>query len=144
MSQEQYNTLLSNLLREKYTLVKLREELEERKGKLCRSYKEFGHLAQNYKNKREGEKGVVTPQNKFKALSSRVMQCGVEKRIVRNVGTAAMECFKCRDKGHKYRKCPLWKKKEKKVERVVCPIWGKAHQQEKKKLAYLKRGKAQE
>jgi len=45
MSQEQYNTLMSNLLRERHTLTKLREELEERKGKLCRSCKGFGHLA---------------------------------------------------------------------------------------------------
>ena len=37
MSQEQYDALLSNLLREKRTLAKLREELEGRKGKLCRS-----------------------------------------------------------------------------------------------------------
>jgi len=32
MSQEQYNILLSNLLREKRALAKLRVELEERKG----------------------------------------------------------------------------------------------------------------
>jgi len=32
MSQEQYNTLLSNLLKEKRALTKLRVELEERKG----------------------------------------------------------------------------------------------------------------
>jgi len=45
MSQEQYNNLLSSLLKEKCTLAKLRVELEERKEKLCRSYKGFGHLA---------------------------------------------------------------------------------------------------
>jgi len=45
MSQEQYNSLMSNLLNEKYALAKLRAELEGRRGKLCRSYKGFGHLA---------------------------------------------------------------------------------------------------
>jgi len=40
MSQEQYNTLLSNLLREKCALTKLRVELERRKGKLYRSVKD--------------------------------------------------------------------------------------------------------
>jgi len=107
MSQEQYNTLLSNLLREKCTLAKLRIELEGRKGKLCRSYREFRYLVQNCKNKRKGEKGVATPQNKFEALSSKVMQYGVEERIVRNMRTAAAECFKCREKGHKCRECLL-------------------------------------
>jgi len=35
MSLDQYNLLMSNLLREKHSLAKLREELEGRKGKLC-------------------------------------------------------------------------------------------------------------
>jgi len=61
MSQEQYNTLLSNLLRERCALAKLREELEGRKEKLCRSCKRFGHLVRNCRNKREGEKGTVVP-----------------------------------------------------------------------------------
>jgi len=56
MSQEQYNTLLSNLLREKCALAKLRVELEGRKEKLYRSYREFRHLARNCRNKKKGEK----------------------------------------------------------------------------------------
>ena len=83
MSQEQYNALLSNLLREKRALAKLREELEERKGKLCRSYKGFGHLARNCRNRKEREGGAEMPQNKFEILRSRVMQCGMEERVVR-------------------------------------------------------------
>jgi len=70
MSQEQYNTLLSNLLRERRALAKLRVELEGRKGKLCRSCKEFGNLARNCRNRREKEKGAEIPQNKFEILKS--------------------------------------------------------------------------
>jgi len=36
---------MSAMLKEKHALTKLRVELEERKGKLCFSYKGFGHLA---------------------------------------------------------------------------------------------------
>ena len=64
-------------------------------------------MAQNYKNKRKGEKGVAIPQNKFEALSSKVMQYRIEERIVRNVRMAVMKCFKCREKGHKCREYPL-------------------------------------
>jgi len=132
---------MSNLLKERYSLAKLRKKLKGRRGKLCQCYKGFRHLAQNC---RKGEKEVAIPQNKFKVLSSRVIQCGVEKRIVRNVRTVAVEYFKCEEKGHKCRECLLWRKKEKKVKRVMCPIQEKVHQQEKRKLAYLEKGKAQE
>jgi len=77
---------------------------------------------------------VATPQNKFEILSSRVMQCGMEGRIVRSMRTAAVKCFMCGEEGHKCREYPLWRKKEKKVERVAHPVQGKAHQQEKRKL----------
>jgi len=76
---------MSNLLNEKRALAKLRAELEGRKGKLCRGCKKFGHLARNCRNKRREEKGTVVPQNKFEVLSSRVMQCGVEERVVRSM-----------------------------------------------------------
>jgi len=114
MSQEQYNTLMSNLLRERHALAKLREELEGRKGKLCRSCKGFGHLVQNCRNKKEGEKGTEMPQNKFEVLKSRVMQCGVEERMIRSV-RVVVECFKCREEGHKCRECLQWERKEKRV-----------------------------
>jgi len=68
MSLQQYNSLMSRMLREKRTLAKLREELEGRRGKLCRCCKGFGHLAQNCRNKRKEEKGTVIPQNKFEVL----------------------------------------------------------------------------
>jgi len=131
---------LSNLLREKCALAKLRVELEGRKGKLCRSCRGFGHLAQNCRKGKKEEKGVATSQNKFEILSSRVMQCGVEERVVRSMRTVAVRCFKCREEGHKCREYPLW---EKKVKRVVRPNRGKAHQEERR-LARPIREKAQE
>jgi len=119
MSQEQYNSLMSTLLKEKHALTKLREELEERKGKLCRSCKGFGHLAQNCRNRKEGEKGVEMPQNKFEVLKSRVMQCEVEGKMIRSV-RVVVECFKCGEEGHKCREYPQWKRKEKRVALKGC------------------------
>jgi len=110
---------MSNLLNEKCALAKLRAELEGRKGKLCRSCKGFGHLAQNCRNRKEEKKGAETPQNKFEVLKSQVMQCGVEERIVRSVRAVRVKCFKYREKGHKCRKCPLWIRR-KKGEKAAC------------------------
>jgi len=98
---------LSNLLKEKHILAKLRKELEERKEKLYKSYKKFRHLAQNCKNKRREEEGTVVSQNKFEVLKSRVMQCRVEESMIRRVGVVEVECFKCEKKGHKCRECLL-------------------------------------
>ena len=80
MSQEQYNQLMSTMLKERRALAKLRVELEGRKGKLYRCCRKFGHLARNCRNKRVEKEGTVVPQNKFEVLSSRVTQCGVEER----------------------------------------------------------------
>jgi len=110
---------MSSLLDEKHTLAKLRAELEGRKRKLCQCCKKFGHLAQNCRNRRREEKGTIVLQNKFEVLKSRVMQCGVEERTIRSVGTVGMKCFKCGEEGHKCRECPVWIKR-KKEEKVVC------------------------
>ena len=104
------------MFKEKRSLTKLRKELKGRRGKLCFSYKGFRHLAHNCRNKREGEKGTVTFQNKFEALGSRVMQCGGEEKIIRRVALVEVECYKCGEKGHKFRECLLWERKE----RMAC------------------------
>jgi len=98
---------MSSLFNEKHALAKLRTELEGRKEKLCWCYKKFRHLAQNCRNKRRVEEGTVIPQNKFKMLKSRVMQCGEERRMIRRIGVVEVKCFKCGEKEHKCRECPL-------------------------------------
>jgi len=103
---------MSNLLKEEYALAKLKEELKGRKGKLYRSCKGFGHLVCNCRNKKEGEKGTVIPQNKFEILKSRVMQCRVEEKTIKRVAVVEVEYYKCRERRHKYRKCLLWERKE--------------------------------
>jgi len=78
MSLTQYNNLMSSMLKQKYSLTKLRKELEGRKEKLCFSCKRFGYLAQNYKNKKEAEKGVITLKGCKRELhtgTNKIMMC---------------------------------------------------------------------
>jgi len=56
MSLDQYNNLLSNMLKEKQALALLRAQLEGRRKRECWSYKKFRHLAHNYRNRNEEEK----------------------------------------------------------------------------------------
>jgi len=107
MFLQQYNLLISNLLKEKHALTKLRKKLERKREKLCRSCKGFGYLAHNCRNKKKGEKKITTPQNKFEVLLSRVMQCGVKKRMIRRQETVEVECFKYGEKRHKCKEYPL-------------------------------------
>ena len=108
MSQIQYNSLMSNLLKEKYALTLLRAELEERPRKLCYGYKKFRHLVHNCRNRREGEGRTSISQNRFEVLSSRVMRCRVEiKRQERErKEEKAILCFKCREEGYRWKECP--------------------------------------
>ena len=55
----------------------------------------------------------MVPQNKFEVLRSRIMQYGMEEKTIRRIGVVEVECFKCREKGHKCKECPLWIRKEK-------------------------------
>jgi len=43
----------------------------------------------------------TTPLNKFEMLSSQVMQCGIEEKVIRRQEVVVVECFKCREKRHK-------------------------------------------
>jgi len=54
--------------------------LEGRQGKICFECKKFGYLACNCRNQREGKKRMLVSQNRFEALSSRVIRYGVEIR----------------------------------------------------------------
>jgi len=121
MSLQQYNSLMSNLLKQKHVLTSLRAKLEEKKERECWDCKGFRHLAQNCRNKEGKEKRGTAPQNKFEVLSSRVMQYDVKERIIRKQETVKVECFKCGEKGYKCRECPLWKgeKKLRVVEEAV-------------------------
>jgi len=102
------------MLKQKLSHTKLREELEGEKGKLCFSCRKFKHLVQNCRKEEGGEKRKLVPQNKFKALASRVMRCGVKVRRQETKESGwVVECFKCGKKGHKCRKCLLWKKVKK-------------------------------
>jgi len=53
---------------------------------------------------------------------------------------SVVKCFKCGDKGHKCRECPLW---ERKVKRVARLKEGKVHQGERRPACPI-REKAQE
>jgi len=48
------------------------------------------------------------------------MQYRVEEKMIRRQETIVVECFKCGEKGHKCRECPLWEKskKERRARRI--------------------------
>ena len=142
MSQTQYNSLISNRLRERHTLAKLRAELEKRKEKMCQCCKKFRHLARNYRNKKEGAQETTIPQNKFEVLLSRVMQCEVKEKVIRRQEVVGVEYFKCRQRGHKYRECFLWEKVRKgRVEKKIAHV-ARPQKAQQKELRRAKKGEA--
>jgi len=64
------------------------------------------------------------------------MQCGVKKRMIRRHEAVVVKCFKYGEKGHKYRECPLWGKKESVVcvasPQKVYPVKGKVQEGERR------------
>jgi len=57
----------------------------------------------------------------------------VKEGMIRKQETVKVECFKCGEKGHKCRECPLWKgeKKLQVVEEMACvAMLQKAQQKE--------------
>jgi len=81
MSLEQYNSLMSSMLNQQCAFTKLRAEIEGREGRMCWEYRKFGYLAHNYRNKKEEAKGKLIPQNRFKVIVSRVVQCRVKEKV---------------------------------------------------------------
>jgi len=79
MSLEVYNKLLSKMLNTWQVFTKTRLELEERKRRKCWGCKQFGHLAKDCRNKRGRVEEKKMMMNRFEALTSRVMQCGVKE-----------------------------------------------------------------
>ena len=60
MSLEQYNSLVGGMLNQWHALAKLRAEIEERERRVCWGYRKFRHLACNYRNREQEEKGRLT------------------------------------------------------------------------------------
>ena len=62
MSQMQYNSLMSDMLKQRQNLALLRAQLEKRTGRNCWKCGKFGHLACNCRSKeKEKEKRRATP-----------------------------------------------------------------------------------
>jgi len=81
MSLEQYNSFISGMLNQQHALARLRAKIEDREGKVCWRCKRFRHLVYNCRNKKIEEKRKSIPQNKFKVIVSRVIQCGVREEV---------------------------------------------------------------
>ena len=117
MSLEVYNDILSKMLNTQQALAKIRSELEEREDRKCWECKQFDHLAKNCRDK-EGrvEERKKKSTNRFEALASRVMQCGVKEVRRQEVVREVVKCFGCRRKGHKKWECPKKNKRNRKEE----------------------------
>jgi len=74
-------------------------------------------MAKDYRNKggRVEEKKMIEG-NRFEALASRVMQCGVKEVRRQEAVREVVKCFGCGRKGHKKWKCPKKNKRSRKEE----------------------------
>jgi len=116
---------MSDMLNQRCTLAKLRVELEGRDGRICRRCGRFGHLARKCRGGEEQKKEKAAT-NRFEALRSRVMQCGVREVRRQEVVGNVVKCFKCGKEGHKKWECP--RKKERREREEVAPpkeVWEK-------------------
>ena len=107
------------MLNTQRALAKIRSGLEGRKGRKCCGCKQFGHLAKDCRNKggRVEERKKKTT-NRFKALASRVMQCGIKEVRRQKKVEEEIRCFRYGEQGHKKWECP--RKNERKRGEVVC------------------------
>jgi len=127
MSLEAYNNILSKMLNTRRALAKMRSELEGREGRRCWGCKQFGHMAKDCRNKggRVEEKKTIEG-NRFEALASRVMQCGVKEVRRQEAVREVVKCFGCEREGYKKWECP--KKNERSRKEEVAPeqaVWEK-------------------
>ena len=125
MSLEVYNDLLSKMLDTQWALTKIKSELQGREGKKCWGCKQFGHLAKNCRNRggRVEEKKKMT--NRFKALTSRIMQCGVKEVRQQEVVEERRWCFRCGEEEHKKWECSKGNEKRREEAVPLWEVWGK-------------------
>ena len=85
--------------------------------------------------KKGREKGKPKPQNEFEILASRVMKCRVKLRSQETkIEQWEAECYKYREKRHKYREYLLWRKTEKGEEKKRVAHVAKPQKVQQKKL----------
>jgi len=126
MSLEAYNNILSKILNTQQALTKMRSELEGREGRKCWGCKQFGYMAKDCWNKGGRVEEKKKLMNRFEALASRVMQCGIKEVRRQEVVREVVKCFGCGKEGHKKWECP--KKNERSRKEEVAPpreIWEK-------------------
>ena len=142
MSLEQYNSLMSSMLNQQYTLTRLRAEIEEREERMYWKCRKFGYLIHNCRNKKEKTKGKLVLQNKFKVIASRVMQYGMKEKVkVRKQKTVEkrVQYFRCWGVGHYKWEYPNIKveKKRRKSREVVYVVSSQKVQQEERPAHFL-------